>query len=167
MNCIKRCTGCQEDFPATTKFFRKHSGGKYGLSPQCKECAVLRDKKYREENRLTKKESSRKWRQKNPDYNKLYYKENEKKVKDTQKVYRSKNPGVAKANTSKRKASILKQTPVHANINLIEKIYHFCPAGYNVDHMTPLANGGLHHESNLCYLPESVNKSKGSKSILA
>jgi hypothetical protein len=31
--------------------------------------------------------------------------------------------------------------------------------------MIPLANGGVHYESNLCYLPAGINLAKGAKSI--
>ena len=41
--------------------------------------------------------------------------------------------------------------------------YQNCPAGYDVDHTTPLADGGTHVLSNLRYLPTSLNRSLGGK----
>ena len=34
----KQCRKCLQSFPATTEFFYKNSGGKYGLTPRCKWC---------------------------------------------------------------------------------------------------------------------------------
>lgn len=38
MNYTKVCTSCQEEFPATSEYFGKHKGGKYGLLAKCKVC---------------------------------------------------------------------------------------------------------------------------------
>ena len=35
-----------------------------------------------------------------------------------------------------------------------------CPKGYEVDHIIAIAEGGLHHEENLQYLPAAVNRKK-------
>lgn len=70
-----------------------------------------------------------------------------------------------RAACAKRKATKLKQTPDYANLELIRRIYHNCPEGFHVEHMLPLSRGGLHHENNLCYLPEAVNVSKGDRTI--
>ncbi|MGF6443621.1 hypothetical protein [Paraburkholderia youngii] len=48
----------------------------------------------------------------------------------------------------------------------IERFYAECPEGCHVDHVIPLrgeAVSGLHSMANLQYLPDSVNKWKGSK----
>lgn len=34
----RTCTKCSKTLPATTEFFYKNSGGKYGLTPRCKAC---------------------------------------------------------------------------------------------------------------------------------
>jgi hypothetical protein len=51
-------------------------------------------------------------------------------------------------------------TPPDANLELIKKIYKACPEGYEVDHIIALAEGGLHHENNLQYLPAMENRRK-------
>lgn len=38
MDHTKVCTACQEEFPATSEYFGKHKGGKYGLLAKCKVC---------------------------------------------------------------------------------------------------------------------------------
>lgn len=51
-------------------------------------------------------------------------------------------------------------TPETANTKLIKEIYKSCPRGYEVDHIVALAEGGLHHEDNLQYLPAMENRRK-------
>lgn len=51
-------------------------------------------------------------------------------------------------------------TPSNANRKLIVEIYKNCPVDYEVDHIIALAEGGLHHESNLQYLPAMENRRK-------
>ena len=58
------------------------------------------------------------------------------------------------------RARKLKATPENANTKLINEIYRHCPKGYEVDHIIALAEGGLHHEDNLQYLPALVNRKK-------
>lgn len=48
----------------------------------------------------------------------------------------------------------------------IKEIYMNCPPGYEVDHITPLSRGGLHHEDNLQYLPWRVNRSKSNRIVV-
>ena len=62
---------------------------------------------------------------------------------------------------TKRKTS----TPTWANLDKIKEIYDLCPEGYQVDHIIPLQGkyvSGLHVETNLQYLSEYENKSKGN-----
>ena len=61
---------------------------------------------------------------------------------------------------SKYRATKMNLTPKNANLNLIKEIYKNCPDGYEVDHMIALAEGGLHHENNLQYLPAMENRRK-------
>jgi len=47
-----------------------------------------------------------------------------------------------------------------ADREMIKEIYRLCPEGYEVDHITPLSKGGLHHQDNLQYLPKHENRKK-------
>ena len=76
-----------------------------------------------------------------------------------------KGRGKKRASDAKRRATKLQQVPDYANFKLIEMIYEYRPEGYEVDHIKSLSRGGLHYESNLCYLPEAVNRSKKDKTI--
>lgn len=55
------------------------------------------------------------------------------------------------------------QTPEDADMEKIREIYLNCPDGYEVDHIIPIAKGGLHHQDNLQYLTISENRSKGAR----
>lgn len=46
----KICSRCDENLPATTLFFYKQNGGKYGLSSWCKKCKLDYNKQIRIEN---------------------------------------------------------------------------------------------------------------------
>lgn len=51
-------------------------------------------------------------------------------------------------------------TPIDVDNALIRRIYEKCPTGYEVDHILAIANGGLHHQNNLQYLPAIENRKK-------
>lgn len=67
---------------------------------------------------------------------------------------------------AKRRANKLNATPKWADLQRIKEIYDNCPEGYHVDHIIPLQGYnvcGLHVETNLQYLTEKENLSKGNK----
>lgn len=157
---------CQKELPATTEFFHKEKNGLYGLKAQCKNCLNNKSKKWKQDNKDKQKL-----------YQKEYYKNNQEKLVEHQRQWRKDNPDRVKqysinrnrgkrlASKARRRANKLNQTPEYANFKLIKQIYEHCPEGYHVDHMIPLSKRGLHYESNLCYLPASVNVAKHNKSI--
>lgn len=51
-------------------------------------------------------------------------------------------------------------TPSDVDRKLIRLIYENCPAGYEVDHIVAISEGGPHHHNNLQYLPAIVNRKK-------
>lgn len=61
----KRCSKCDIEYPATTKFFHKGKNGKYGLRGDCKKCNTIRVGDY---NKTT---------------GKIYHKNSEKKHRDS------------------------------------------------------------------------------------
>lgn len=187
----KVCTMCGEEKPASLEFFYKNNKGRLNLSSRCKECMKQwkrdnrdkvrasgrryyekhkdRIKQYRNENKSAKSEYDKRYRAKNRDrlseYRSQYYRDNKKRLNDYRKEHYENNKQDYIANSAKRKADKRNQTPDFANLKLIAAIYKNCPEGYHVDHMIPLSMGGLHHESNLCYLPASINMAKGDKYI--
>ena len=123
-----------------------------------KEKIAARKKAYREVNK--EKIAARK---------KVYYEAN----KDKRKAYQEANKEKMNAKTAKRRARKLDQTP---DLNIAEKVEIESMYLYNrifkavmpekewhVDHIEALANGGLHHPSNLQVLTKHDNLSKGAR----
>ena len=52
---------------------------------------------------------------------------------------------------------------VKEHVSPLNAIYALCPAGWHVDHIVPLAKGGLHEPANLQYLTACDNIAKGTK----
>lgn len=68
--------------------------------------------------------------------------------------------------SSKYRAKKLRALPAWANLAEIKEIYSRCPEGYEVDHIVPIQGdlvSGLHCESNLQYLPVSLNRGKSNR----
>lgn len=65
----------------------------------------------------------------------------------------------------KRNAMKLNQTPLDANLDIIQFYYIVAStmADVHVDHIQPLSKGGLHHEDNLQILDAHLNLEKASK----
>lgn len=66
---------------------------------------------------------------------------------------------------ARRRARIRNQSPELNNEEQqrMKNYYLKCPKGYEVDHIIPLAKGGLHHPDNLQILSMSENRKKGCK----
>lgn len=79
------------------------------------------------------------------------------------KEYRKLHPEVTKASNAKRRALTKDGLDVNTDYKLVTLIYSNCPTGYHVDHIVPLSKGGLHNETNLCYLPSTLNLKKSDK----
>lgn len=61
------------------------------------------------------------------------------------------------------RARLHNQTPFDADRPAIRAFYALCPVGSEVDHIIPISKGGLHTLSNLQYLTQYQNRSKGAK----
>ena len=86
------------------------------------------------------------------------------------KKWKQENPGKVNANSAKRRATQLAQTPEEANITLIQALYTRAAwlretfgVDIHVDHRIPLSKGGEHTIENLQLLPAYLNLSKGAK----
>lgn len=143
---------------------------------------------YRNDNKEKINQYHKEWYQENKEkrseYSKQQYNKNKEKINKRQKRYRQENKeyyqeyqsvwsrsekgrGSKRASIAKRRSKIASPTQYlgEPNLDLIKRIYTGCPEGYDVDHIYPISKGGQHHESNLCYLPKSINYSKGAKTI--
>jgi 5-methylcytosine-specific restriction endonuclease McrA len=66
---------------------------------------------------------------------------------------------------SRRRARLLNQTPklTKEEKQKLQEFYLVCPKGYEVDHIQPIAKGGLHHPDNLQILTMKENRKKWMK----
>ena len=137
----KRCEGeCGRVLDLSE--FNKSRRNFDGHSDYCRDCSY---------------KSSKAWRQANP----------EKNAKATRDWYnRGENKKKNLARVTRYKLRKIQRTPSWSETDAITEFYAKCPIGYSVDHIVPLKGdnvSGLHVLSNLQYLPEAENKSKGNK----
>lgn len=66
---------------------------------------------------------------------------------------------------ARRRARMRNQTPdlTKEQKERLQKYYLICPEGCEVDHITPIAKGGLHHPDNLQILTKHDNRKKWCK----
>jgi hypothetical protein len=88
---------------------------------------------------------------------KFYYAEHPEKVR-TEEEKKARNVANVMAYRARKKNALSED----ADLELIRRIYELRPDGYHVDHIKALAEGGLHHQDNLQYLPSSENCKKCS-----
>ena len=74
MENAKVCKGCQKEFPATSEYFNKHKGGKYGLMAKCRSC-----------NKIYNKNMYQKHQEKRVAEKKIYRENNHNKVLESNK----------------------------------------------------------------------------------
>ena len=169
MDSTKRCSKCQEEKPATFEFCFRDKQVKCGLRARCKICEKEMNKKYYDENQEDILEQKKQYRQENleehREKDRIYSQNNKERKMEYSRQWRKDNKDKVRAISAKKRFNKKNQTPEYANFELVKLIYENCPEGYEVDHMIPLAAGGLHYESNLCYLPASINNSKKARSI--
>lgn len=142
-----------------------------------KEICKIASHKYRINNldtiRCRNKLAMQKYRKDNPEKTKeiaiRYRKSNPEKIKESNKQWALKNHSKKIAYNARRRALKKKQTPANINKNLIEFYYNVSStlADYEVDHIKPLAKGGLHHQNNLQLLPKKLNLEKSDKWTLS
>ena len=103
---------------------------------------------------------------------KIWENKNPEKVKSIDNKYNSSEKGRITNNNkaAKRRARVRNQLPSDADFDIIKKIYSECRRisqetgiPHEVDHIIPIAEGGLHHQDNLQIITMSENRKKGSK----
>jgi len=137
---------------------------KHVSSYSCVDCNIKRNLP-----KLYDKELMAKYRTK--DKVALYWKNNQDRLKAIDDRYNKSEKGkVANSNKSaKRRASVRNQLPKNADLDIIRSIYEECRRlsvetgiPHEVDHIIPIAKGGLHHQDNLQILTMTENRKKGS-----
>jgi 5-methylcytosine-specific restriction endonuclease McrA len=101
-----------------------------------------------------------------------YWDKNKDKAKQIDDRYNASEKGKATNSnkSSKRRARVKNQLPIDADFDIIKNIYEECcrisietGIPHEVDHIVPIAKGGLHHQDNLQIITMVENRKKGSK----
>lgn len=99
--------------------------------------------------------------------NDRWIKNNPEKHKENLNQYQKTEHGKKKRKEIRKKRSEKfresKQETSEHEMELIKDFYINCPDGYHVDHIIPVARGGLHKLENLQYLKATDNFRKGYK----
>ena len=141
----------------------KHCGGteKYVCNYTCSNCQLkkLGDNSLMQPYRTVEKQRNklRKWRAKNPD-------KYQEQWLDPSKAH------LRNARAALRRSKKRDQTPDDADFEIIKEIYLKCKLvseetgiPHEVDHIIPIAKGGLHHQDNLQIITKIENRMKGAK----
>ena len=159
---MKHCRKCEVPLVAGENWTASASNKNDHI---CRKCVRDKNRKYRKANveKIRARQASyraenkgiidariAKWRLENPD-----------KVRAGLAKYQKDNLPKFRASKAKRRALKKAQTPSWYCHETVTAIYEGCPDGWHVDHIVPLAKGGLHSHENLQYLPAAENLSKG------
>lgn len=134
-----------------------------------KEHIKERNKAYREANKERLREYIKTYRETNKEriakYNAAYQETNKERIKEYTKEYHKSPKGRASSARFKatRKRQIAKYKPTQSEKIAIDQIRINVPDGHHVDHIYPLAKGGLEHPWNLQHLTAEENIAKKDK----
>jgi len=173
------CPKCQAETERNTK-------------GDCKACAIIRVKKWIENNREKHNKKCAAWSKKYPENGRarsakyrqknitsILQKDKERRAKDPAKYvlasrnYAKKYPDKVNAKNAERRAKIKGQFGIVSK-NIIQKLKELqkgkCPCcnkllgdNYHLDHIVPLSLGGKHEDSNLQLLIANCNQQKYNK----
>ena len=159
---MKTCIKCNED-KSFEDFPIRSTNGK--MRSECRVCTKLSS--------LARYEANK---EKILDRTNNYYHENKDKYvewnKDWSKNNRAQKRLTGAMSQAARKARLRKQSPelttdeaqlVRDLYWLAKDLYAVSGQEYHVDHIIPIAKGGLHHPDNLQILPADINQSKGDR----
>lgn len=186
---MKVCTKCGLD--KNESDFGFHSKATNKLKAACKACVSAASMKWALANPHKKKEYNSKFSSKNRErlnkeavsYRKenkeriqkaraKRYEENSEQIKETVYAYRKQNPHMVTKWNAARRARVRDLTPelTAEQQEQIDYLYWLAKdlravsgEEYHVDHIFPLARGGLHEPSNLQILPKDLNLQKSTK----
>lgn len=185
---MKTCIKCCVEKPIGEYYFRRKLGKHYNT---CKACAKTDTKARKDADREKVKvyndayglkhrarlnEAARDYQKRNADKIKeskaARYAENSEQIKESVYAYRKQNPHMVTKWNAARRARVRDLTPelTEEQKQQIDYLYWLAKdlravsgEEYHVDHIFPLARGGLHEPSNLQILPKDLNLQKSTK----
>lgn len=185
---MKVCIKCGVEKDLEGFYFRYKLGKHYNT---CKDCAKAETKArkdadpegvkayneaYSAKNRERLNEAGREYNKRNADKIKesraARYVENSEQIKESVYAYRKQNPHMVTKWNAARRARVRDLTPdlTTEQQEQIDYLYWLAKdlravsgEEYHVDHIFPLARGGLHEPSNLQILPKDLNLQKSTK----
>lgn len=171
---MKKCSNCAEE--KSLEDFYNRAMAYDGKQSRCKVCQNKLTKAYAEKNREKTRESCRKWRKRNKKYASDWVKTNRESVRNAHKKWVSKNKHKRAAVEAKRRASLLKATPLWldgSHLEYIQGVYRLAnklgtltAQPMEVDHIVPLQGEnvcGLHVPWNLQILHQKINRRKNNR----
>ena len=138
---------------------------KYVSGYSCVECNIKKNSHKLYDNELMSQYRT-------PEKVKEYWDNNKDKKKQIQIKYSKSDKGIIVNNkkSAKRRARVKNQLSDDVDYDKITKIYEECRrlsvetgVPYEVDHIIPIAKGGLHHQDNLQIITMCENRKKGAK----
>lgn len=122
----KQCSICEEWFPSTTEYFYKNKSSKEGLFPYCKQCAVIKTLKNRNENRDENLKKMRK-------YGREYMKQPEKilQTRERSKKYREQGKIIEWQHNNKDKIKDYNANRKHKNHDITKDEWESCKKYFN------------------------------------
>lgn len=165
---MKQCTTCKQLKPIAEYSPSKRGG--LGVQAKCKPCYAELMKARRAVNPIAHREAVKKSTEKNYgkklQRNSAYRANNPDKVATWKRKDRLLNKARVHANNAMRRAKTA--TPITPEIKEIYALRDFYKAmslgeSFHVDHIIPVAKGGLHVVENLRVIPAICNLRKGTK----
>lgn len=172
----KRCTTCQQEFPATREYFCTHPHGMYGVRSTCKPC----QKAYDAAHASVKNERKKALRLSNPaiaerrrEQERAYIHNNAEVVSERKKAYYDAHPEQRRTEAHRRRALVREVSGNHTAQDVIDQYKrqrgkcYYCKKKvgkiYHIDHIIPLSRGGSNDPSNLVVTCQTCNSRKHNK----
>lgn len=180
----KRCTKCQQDYPATTDYFPPNKLGKYGVGAECRPCMRLRYAEYRKRNAAKVAANTRAYHKAHPEWSRetkrRHYDRHRDKVIAKSKKYREQTPNYWKLSQGKEAAKSAtrrarkRNAPGKFTVKDIRRklsiqrgrcfyCHHLLGGQFQVDHYIPLSRGGSNWPDNIVIACTECNLTKGDR----